>query len=373
VVVGLLASAAACGQQSLLVLDISGDQQYTNVNLTLSTDKGTAKVYPNVTFSDSAPLKVGLYLPASVEGNLTLMAVVDDTHCQIGKGSVMFMGVKAGTSSVETTVYITRLPSTQCLAPGIGGASGSGGVSGAGGFGGAAGFTGSGGFTGQLGGNNGAGGFTVSGAGGFTVSGAGGTLGSGGHSGAGGTLGSGGHVGAGGTLGSGGAGGATVDPGCAIVQCPANAPSCCKGWFSFALDGSTSRSDILGTFNDTSTLVSQSFAFDHASTVAAVGVDLTAGISISQLGIVASQTPSTIAMPMYASFESASGNAGCLYALNPGGLVSTTTPVAGTCRASTTYPTGFPAGYAEKINIRMDSTMAGSGTLSISALQIVSP
>jgi hypothetical protein len=356
---------ASCGHDSLLMIDVIGDQVYSPVTLTL-TAAGTTKVYPMVTIQPTAALQVGLYLPSSVSGTVQVMGAVDDGHCQLGTGSVTFTGIKQGTSSGEKTLIIMH--AANCVPVGTGGAGGN--LTGAGGAGGlgAGGFVGQlGGFLGQLGGTTGAGGFTVTGAGGFTGSSGGFTGGAGGFTGSSGgfTGGSGGFTG--GTGGVTGAGGAGGDPGCAIVQCPDGTSSCCQYWFSFALDppslGSASRSDILGTFVDSNAVVSQSFGFDYVSQVGAIGVQLNGKMSISSLYFSGGQTGP--AMPIYASFESASGDAGCLYPLNPGGFQTIdATTVDGVCRGN------YPVGQAEKINIRMDSTMAGNATMNVTSIII---
>lgn len=353
----LAITAASCESRSLVTVDVLGDTTYTLVNLHL-TAAGTTKTFAGATFSPTVSFKVGLYLPAGTGGQVPISATVDDGNCLRGQGQNVIAGVTSG-ATAETTLVITQVAGCQTVGVGTGGKSGNSGAGGGGGSngGGVGGFiagTGTGGNTTGVGGFTGSGtGGTVTGVGGFTGSGTGGHV-----TGVGGFIaGTGGAI-----IGTGGAGG---DPGCAIVHCPASLPNCCSSWFPFALDpGGISDSAILGSFTDSTAVVADTYYFQEVSQVGALGFDMTAGLAISSFGINATYT-SGVVMPIYASFESPSGDAGCLYALNVGGYVDTTVPVAGTCRG------GYPAGYAEKVNIRMDSTEAGTGSLSITRVDLV--
>ena len=71
-------------------------------------------------------------------------------------------------------------------------------------------------------------------------------------------------------------------------------------------------------------------------------------------------------MPIYASFESPSGAARCMYAFNQDGdyLATASIPFV-SCDG------GYPIGAASKINIRMDSTTSAVGLIDVSQLIIV--
>jgi hypothetical protein len=360
--------AVSCESRPLIVVDVtSGDSPFTSVNLHLAAS-GTSKTYAGATFTSTVSFKVGLYLPAGTSGTVEVVATTDDGTCVTGTGSVLIPGVAPGATAPETTLFTTHTGAGACVPiPGTGGKSGSSGTGGAAGGGGPGGNGAGGGIIGGSGGS-GVGGGIIVGSGGSGVGGAIIIVGTGGH-GVGGATGTGGAtvVGTGGAtvVGTGGTPGG--DPGCGIVHCPSSLPNCCTGWFAFELDPapeSTSRPELVGTLTDTTTLVSDNFTFEEESQVGALGFDLSAGLDISQLGIKASYT-SGVVMPIYASFESSDGSEGCLYALNLGGYIQTTTPVAGSCRG------GFPGGYAQKINIRMDSLESGYASMSITELDIV--
>jgi hypothetical protein len=262
---------------------------------------------------------------------------------------------------------------------GAGGSSSGGSGSGTGGLGGRG--TGAGGA-----GGGGIGGSGIAGAGGSGKGGAaggagkGGAAGGAGKGGAGGGGGNGGVAGAGsGGIGSGGtptggagsggmnAGGAGGDPGCALVQCPASVPNCCKGWFAFVYDQGTaeSRPDLVTYFTDTSSFVEATFNFENANQIGAVGFDLTQEIDIYQMSVVESiSTPPS--MPPLLSFETPTGDGSCIYRIeDPTGTYYflTTSPEYYPC-------SNFTPGRAFKINFRVQPG-AGFGGVAIHSVGIV--
>jgi hypothetical protein len=241
-----------------------------------------------------------------------------------------------------------------------GGAGGSGSGGSGGGTGGIGGRgTGAGGAGGAgLGGSGiagaGAGGAGKGGAGGMAgAAGGAGKGGAGGGGGKGGVAGAGsGGIGAGGTpmggAGSGGmnAGGAGGDPGCALVQCPASVPNCCKGWFAFVYDQGTaeSRPDLVTYFTDTSSFVEATFNFENANQFGAIGFDLTQEIDIYQMAVVEGLSPALLSLPNL-SFETPTGDGSCMYSIErqDGTYFLTTSPVFYPCN-------NFSPGRAFKIN-----------------------
>jgi hypothetical protein len=249
---------------------------------------------------------------------------------------------------------------------GIAGAGAGGtGKGGAGGIGGAAGGAGKGGAAGGAakGGASGGGG-----KGGAAGAGSGG-IGTGGTP-TGGVVGTGG-TGAGGAAGAGGAGG---DPGCAVVQCPASVPNCCKDWFAFVFDQGTglSRPDLVTYFSDTSSLVQATFNFENTNQFGAIGFDLTQEIDIYQMSIVEGLYTPMMTLPDI-SFETPTGDGSCIYDVEHGNgtYFLTTSPVFYPCNNN------FSPGRAFKINFLVEPRYftvqpgMGFGGVSVSSVAMI--
>ncbi len=271
---------------------------------------------------------------------------------------------------------------------GAGGAGNGGSGSGTGGMGGRGTGAGGGGIGG--GGIAGAGGTGKGGAGGIGgaagATGKGGTAGGGGKGGASGGGGNGGAAGAGsGGIGAGGtptggagaggmnAGGSGGDPGCAIVQCPASVPNCCKAWFAFVYDQGTgtSRPDLVTYFTDTSSFVEATFNFENANQFGAIGFDLTQEIDIYQMAIVEGLAPALLSLPNL-SFETPTGDGSCMYSIErqDGSYFLTTSPVFYPCN-------NFSPGRAFKINFLVQPMYfqvqpgAGFGAVSVHSVSMI--
>jgi hypothetical protein len=247
-----------------------------------------------------------------------------------------------------------------------GAGAGGAGKGGAGGIGGAAGGAGKGGAAGGAGKGGAAGGAGKGGAGGGGGNGGAAGAGSGGI-GAGGT--STGGAGAGG-MGAGGAGG---DPGCALVQCPASVPNCCKDWFAFVYDQGTglSRPDLVTYFTDTSSFVEATFNFENANQFGAIGFDLTQEIDIYEMAVVEGLSPALLSLPNL-SFETPTGDGSCMYSIErqDGTYFLTTSPVFYPCN-------NFSPGRAFKINFLVQPMYfqvqpgAGFGGVSVHSVAMI--
>jgi WD40 domain-containing protein len=152
------------------------------------------------------PVSLGVYLPASVTGTVTISASAATGDFCFSRTTTT--SVPSAGSTVMVSLSLTATDT--CPGIGTGGVSGTGGLSETGGMSGGAGGPGTGGAAGGASGSSGSGG--VNGAGGVTgtggMAGAGGVTGTGGMTGAGGVTGTGGMTGAGGAKGTGGMAGA---------------------------------------------------------------------------------------------------------------------------------------------------------------------
>jgi hypothetical protein len=147
------------------------------------------------------------------------------------------------------------------------------------------------------------------------------------------------------------AGGAGGDPGCAIVQCPASVPHCCKRWFAFVYDQGTglSRPDLVTYFTDTSSIVGATFNFENTNQFGAIGFDLTQEIDIQYLSVVEGLSTPMWSLPDV-SYETPTGDGACLYAIyyQDGTYFGTASPVSYPCNNN------FGPGRAFKINFRVE-------------------
>jgi hypothetical protein len=248
-VTAMLAIAAlGCGGQTLVKVDVSGDQPFDKVGLRLIVAhpdpamKPDETDFPGVSFGPGKVYKVGVFLPAGMAGSVTVVGKVIAGSCEMGMGTSPAASIKAGESSPVIQLLIrahpscipinvvdggtsdgsvaemgaaevTAPPDTSPDRPPIGGTGGAGTGGTMGGSGGSGGSGGAG--TGGRGGSGGTGGSGAGGRGGSggTMGGTGGSGGTmGGTGGSGGTMGgTGGTIGGtggmmGGTGGTGGAG-----------------------------------------------------------------------------------------------------------------------------------------------------------------------
>jgi hypothetical protein len=167
--------SASCAQRSLVNLDVTGDAPFDAVSLRFTANNTAAKVFSSVTFSATQTLKVGLYLPDTISGAVTIAANATDSSGRcIGHGEVLIASVTPGVLGPATPLLVTH--TTDCGGGPVDG--GGGGISGAmGGAVGTGGQTGTGGVTGGTGGVSGGTGGVSGGTGGVS----GGTGGAGGQ------------------------------------------------------------------------------------------------------------------------------------------------------------------------------------------------
>jgi len=154
--VAVLAGAAcSSSSRSLVLLDVTGDQDYGTVTLTIVANGDVSKSFSGAHVTLAPAFQAAIYLPGDVAGDVSIAATVDDGTCVRGRGHATVPGVKAGTTSAATAVIITG--SLCDPIPGTGGARTGGGGSGTGGGPGAGGMTGTGTGGHGTGGNGGVG------------------------------------------------------------------------------------------------------------------------------------------------------------------------------------------------------------------------
>lgn len=191
--VGLLAlSSCKSSPQSLVTIDVKSNQAFTGVTLTLLANDTIAKSFAGVNLDPTTALRVGVYLPSAVTGDVPIAAAVEQGGCVVAQGTATAL-VTSG--QVSAPVALTVIAIATCVpipdaGSGMGGDNR--GIGGAGG-----------GHVVGFGGGPGAGGSTAGVGGSTSATGTGGGPGQGGSPGIGGATG----VGTGGALsGSGGAG-----------------------------------------------------------------------------------------------------------------------------------------------------------------------
>jgi hypothetical protein len=186
------AGATSCGgaSRSLLQVNVSGDQLYTDVTLRLSVDAAAGQSYhgsyTGVSLDTTVPFQAGVYVAAG-GGTLRVSAVVDDGRCIVGRAAEIEVPAAQGSVIGPATLLVQHAmgcdPIPDGGATGTGGAGAGGGGSpdgsgGAPGAGGGGGVPGTGGAlvsgVGGGGGVPGTGGGGVPGTGGIGATGAGG-------------------------------------------------------------------------------------------------------------------------------------------------------------------------------------------------------
>jgi hypothetical protein len=195
VVVGSLAlSSCKSSSESLVSIDVKGDQSFSGVTLTLTANGLVDKSYAGVTFDETMAFEAGMYLPSSFSGAVAITATTEKGGCITGQGAAVVPGVAAGKTTPVATLTVTA--TAVCLPIPDAGAGTGGDNRGTGGGGGSA---------------TGTGGLTAGGSGGSPGTGGGPSQGTGGAIGTGGMIVIGGGSGGSGTggmnTGTGGAGG----------------------------------------------------------------------------------------------------------------------------------------------------------------------
>jgi len=120
-----------CGSESLVPIDVVGDAPFSNVELRIFPSVGSAKTITHASFSSTAPLAIGIYLPEKASGTVQLRAEAIDGHCVVGRGMATALDVHAGVLSPTVTLSVVHV--TGCDAPTGGTDAGGAGGTGAGG------------------------------------------------------------------------------------------------------------------------------------------------------------------------------------------------------------------------------------------------
>src|SRR5215471_4068559 len=92
----VIAGMLACGERSLVAIDVSGDQKFTDVRLTIMADGSVMKEFPHATFDQTNVYRIGVYMPADVSGVVSLEGTADDGTCVKGRGTAQATGVQGG-------------------------------------------------------------------------------------------------------------------------------------------------------------------------------------------------------------------------------------------------------------------------------------
>src|SRR5581483_2929076 len=152
----LAAGLASCGDapRSLVYLQVTGDQAYQDVTLTVTANRATEKTFDHVSFDQTVPASIGMYLPSSVSGTVMFVGVATGPGCLRGQGTAVLSGLQGGmTFSSPVPLTIRRVDGCGDGGVGAGGGPSSGGTGGAGpagdGGAGAGGQTGAGGVVGS--------------------------------------------------------------------------------------------------------------------------------------------------------------------------------------------------------------------------------
>src|SRR3569623_1940648 len=174
-------------QQTYVKVNVAGNSAFTKVTLSLSINGQESKTFQNVTFSQTTLFKVGLAVPASLTGAISVAGDASSGSCVVGMGGPVFADAHAaetGDGVALTINAVSGCPGMDAgmdlrvgggtggtggtVLPGTGGRTGTGGT-GAPGSGGAgvAGHPGSGGVRGTGGGIGGTGGMIGPGSGGI--------------------------------------------------------------------------------------------------------------------------------------------------------------------------------------------------------------
>jgi fibro-slime domain-containing protein len=128
-----LVVAACASQRSLVLLDVTGDQDYGTVTLTIVANDKVSKAFTGVHLAATPAFQAAIYLPGDIAGDVSIAGTVDDGTCVRGRGHVTVPGVKAGSTSVATSLVIVTVGTLCEPIPGTGGSRGGAGGSGNGG------------------------------------------------------------------------------------------------------------------------------------------------------------------------------------------------------------------------------------------------
>src|SRR5437868_6054030 len=85
----VLAVAACASQRSLVLLDVTGDQDFGTVTLTIVANGKVSKAFTGAHVAVSPPFQAAVYLPGDVAGDVSIAGAVDDGTCVRGRGQVI--------------------------------------------------------------------------------------------------------------------------------------------------------------------------------------------------------------------------------------------------------------------------------------------
>jgi len=120
---------AGCGSESLVPIDVVGDAPFSNVELRIFPSVGYPKTMTHASFSSTAPLAIGIYLPEKASGTVQLRAEAVAGLCVVGRGTATAVDVRAGVLSPTVTLPIAHVPGCDAPTGGTGaGGTGAGGT-----------------------------------------------------------------------------------------------------------------------------------------------------------------------------------------------------------------------------------------------------
>jgi len=119
-----VAVAACASKRSLVLLDVTGDQDYGTVTLTIVANGKVPKAFTGVHIAVTPAFQTGVYLPDDIAGDVSIAGTIDDGTCVRGRGHATVPGVKPGATSAATPLVIMGTPCEPI--PGTGGSGGGG-------------------------------------------------------------------------------------------------------------------------------------------------------------------------------------------------------------------------------------------------------
>jgi hypothetical protein len=113
----LAATGLSCGGESraLVLIDLTGDSLYSSVDVALIANGGASKTFQGLTFSETVPALVGIYVSNPSGGAVEVVARVERDHCLVGQGQVTVTGVKAGGTPNKGVLLVHRVTPTSCV------------------------------------------------------------------------------------------------------------------------------------------------------------------------------------------------------------------------------------------------------------------
>jgi len=96
-------------KQTYVKVNVAGSSTFTKVTLSLSISGQDAKTFQNVTFSQTSPFKVGLAVPASLTGTITISGEASTSGCIVGQGGPVSADAQAAETGPGVTLTINAI------------------------------------------------------------------------------------------------------------------------------------------------------------------------------------------------------------------------------------------------------------------------